>query len=273
MNELESEDFKDSSLAVGKKLMELYWLPLYNYVEKNKHLIKTVTGLLFEHEKLVFYFGKTHLAIEYFGPERIETLAPNGSVYITYYDLTQTDENFIEQIVGFKFDSTVGISFPLPLYAEDLIIPTNKGADKLIELKWNFAAQNSMIAFNAGNFYIQKGQFARHVNSLYFDADENGLKTRHIKWIDFIPLEYDDNGSEYDSIAINFKYYNETLVHHDAHYVYPIPDKNDFKFSKLPQINRLIELAGHKLSSETAITSFLERDENKFILSMAFLAK
>lgn len=273
MDKIESKKFKDYALALGQKLMELYWSPLYKYVEQNKHLIKTVTGLLLKHDKLVFYLGKTHLAVEYIGPERLDTLVPHGAFELICHDLTLTDENFIEQIVGFKFDSTAGIKFPLPSFAEDLIIPTNKGFDKLIELNWNFAAQNSMMAFNTGNFYISKGQFARHINSLYFDADENGLKTRHIKWIDFIPLEYDDSRSENDSIAINLNYYNENRVNHDAHYIYPLPDKIDFKFSKLPQINRFIELAGNKASSEPDITSFLEKDENKFILSMAFLAK
>ena len=273
MDKIESKEFKDYALALGQKLMELYWSPLYKYVEQNKHLIKTVTGLLLKHDKLVFYLGKTHLAVEYIGPERLDTLVPHEAFELICHDLTLTDENFIEQIVGFKFDSTAGIKFPLPSFAEDLIIPTNKGFDKLIELNWNFAAQNSMMAFNTGNFYISKGQFARHINSLYFDADENGLKTRHIKWIDFIPLEYDDSRSENDSIAINLNYYNENRVNHDAHYIYPLPDKIDFKFSKLPQINRFIELAGNKASSEPDITSFLEKDENKFILSMAFLAK
>lgn len=273
MDKIEPTEFKDNAMAVAKKLMESYWGPLYKYVEANPHLIKTVTGLLLKHDKLVFYFGKNHLAIEYFGQERITKLIPEGVVQLTYYDLTLTDENFIEQIVGFKFDGTVNMEFPLPPFAEDLILPTNKGFDKLHELGWNFAAQNSLLAFNAGNFYIPKGQFTRHVNSLFFDADENGLKTRHIKWIDFIPLEYDDSGSEYDSIAINLGFYNEDLIKHDAHYVYPLPNKDDYKFSKLPQINRFIELVGKKDTSEPTITSFLEKEENKFILSMAFLAK
>ena len=273
MDKIKQSNFKDFTIWIAKTLNELYWSPLYKYIEQNKHLIKTVAGLLFKHDELVFYFGKTHLAIEYFGPERIEELVPRGVGVLTYHDLTLSDENFIEQIVGFKFDSTAGIKIPLPHFAEDLIIPTNKGFDKLRELNWNFAAQSSVMAFNAGNFFVPEGQFARYINSLFFDVDENGLKTRHIKWIDFIPLKYDDSGSEYDSIKINLNYYNDTLLKHDAHYIYPLPDKDDFKFSKLPQINRFIELVGNKTTTEPDITSFLEKDENKFILSMAFLAK
>ena len=71
---IEQTEFKHTAMEVAKKLMELYWGPIYRYVDQNRHLLKTVTGLLFKHDKLVFYFGKTHLAIEYFGPERIDEL-------------------------------------------------------------------------------------------------------------------------------------------------------------------------------------------------------
>jgi len=265
--------FRDLILPVGQKIMEVYWIPLYRYLQENTHLIKTFSGFLLKHEKLVFYFGKTHLAVEYYGPERIDFLNVKEKVEISYHDYTQSDNNFLEQIIGFKFDSSSNVKFPLAQYSEGLVLPTNKGFDKLDELKWNFAAQQSMIGFNSGNFYIQKGQFARMVNSLFFDADEYGLKTRHIKWIDFIPLEYDDSGDNLDSIEVNFGYYSNEVVKHDAHYSYPLPDDNDFQFSKLQKINRFIEKIGSDETTETQITSFLALSEYKFILSMAFLAK
>lgn len=257
---------------VGQKIMEMYWGPLYKYLKEKEHLIGTFPGFLLKHEKLVFYFGKTHLAVEYYGPERITELDSTGKVELTYFDHTQSDKNFIEQIIGFEYDSSTDMAMPLAPYFEDLVLPTNKGFDKLTELKWNFAAQESMIAMNAGNFYIPEGQFVRMVNSLFFDADEKGLKTRHIKWIDFIPLEYDDTGDLSDSFVINFGFYPK-LVEHDAHFRFPLPEDQDFKHSKLPKINRFIEKIGNVDSTEPQITSFLAMDEYKFILSMAFLAK
>ncbi|MEO9885678.1 MAG: Shedu anti-phage system protein SduA domain-containing protein [Balneola sp.] len=236
-------------------------------------VIKTVTGFLLNHEQIVFYIGKTHLAIEYFGPERITELKEKGSVHFVYYDYSQSDENFLEHIIGFKYDSSVkNIRFPVPQYSEDLILPTNAGFDKLRELQWNFAAQNSLIGFNSGNFYIPEGEFARIVNGLFFHSDEKGLKTRHIKWIDFLPLEYDDSNPDYDSFGINISILGK-LVERDAHYVYPIPPEDDFKLSKLSQINRFIELTGSKETKEPQITKFLSNEKNKFILTMGFLAK
>lgn len=253
--------------------MEVYWTPLYRYLKQNPHLIKTFPGFLMNHEKLVFYFGKTHLAIEYYGPVLIETLNPENKSELTYHDYTQSSDNFLEQIIGFEYDSTSSVEFPLAPCFEDLILPTNKGFDKLEELRWNFAAQSSIIGLNSGKFYIPKGEFARIVNSFFFDADERGLKTRHIKWIDFIPLDYDDSDEELDSMAIDFGHFTKELVKHDAHYSYPLPDDKDFIFSKLPKINRFIEKIGNESTTEPQITAFLSLSEYQFILSMAFLAK
>ncbi len=264
---------KDFIIPIGQKITELYWKPLFDYLNENPELIKTFPGFLLKKESLVFYFGKTHLAIEYYGPERIDDLNVDGEFELRFYDYTRSTENFIEQIIGFKFDSSAGIEFPLPPYSEDLILPTNKGFDKLQELGWNFSAQNAIVGINSGNFFIPKGELARMVNSRFYDADGKGLKTRHIKWIDFIPLKLDETSDISDMIEIDFGVYNMNVVKHDAHYCFPLPDDNDYRFSKLPKINRFIEKIGSDDSTEPQITSFLSSTENRFILLMAFLAK
>lgn len=269
----DKKQFRAFILPIVKKIGELYWTPMYKYIQDNPHLVKTFPAFLLKHEKIVLYFGKTHLAIEYLGPVRIESLNSEGEVELTYHDYTQNYENFFEQIIGFEYDSTIDFEMPLASYYEDLILPTNKGFDKLRELKWNFGAQRSIIGLNSGKFIVPKGEFVRMVNSLFFDADDSGLKTRHIKWIDFIPVDYDDTGEKSDSIAIHFDIYTKDLVKHDANYIYPLPDDNDFLYSKLPKINRFIEKIGNECTTEPQITTFLSLEEYSFILSMAFLAK
>lgn len=264
---------KEFIIPIGQKIMETYWKPLFDYLKENQQLIKTFPGFLLKRDSLVLYFGKTHLAIEYYGLERIDDLNVDGGFELKYHDYTRSTENFIEQIIGFKYDSSSRVEFPIPSYSEDFILPTNKGFDKLQELQWNFAAQESIFGINSGNFYIPKGEYVRMVNSRFFDADEKGLKTRHIKWIDFIPLNYDDSNGESDILEIDFGVYTMDVVKHDAHYSYPLPDDNDFRFSKLPKINRFIEKIGNEESTEPQITSFLAKPEYKFILLMAFLAK
>ena len=269
---MEVFDTKQMIKFIVQGLGNNYWSPLYKYLNENNELIPTVTGFLLYHEQVLLYIGKTHLAVEYFGSERIEELKEEGMLQINYFDYSLSDKNFFDQIIGFSYDSTLGgFRLPMPPFSDDWILPTNAGMDKLIELKWNFAAQNSLIGINTSGFEVPRGQFCRIINGLFFDADETGLKTRHIKWIDFIPLKMDGSNPDYDSFSIDMGYL-KNLIEHDAHYIYPLPPKENFKFSKLPQINRFVELIGNNQSHEPQITKFLEQPENKFILTMGFLA-
>tara|TARA_R110002049_G_C9175452_1_gene562568 strand:- start:9343 stop:10593 length:1251 start_codon:yes stop_codon:yes gene_type:complete len=259
-------------LSFMNSINEYYWHPLYEYLKENEVLIKTFPAFLIEQEHIVIYIGRTHFAIEYFGKEFIEKLPESKEVKVTHYDFTESDTNLFEEIIGFKFESSFGgMTLPLGPYLEDFVYPTNKGMDKLIDLKWNIMAQNAVMSINAPGFHLEKGKFSRVVNSRFFDADENGLKTRHIKWLDFLPLNIGDETKTTHVITVSL---NEliTLVHHDAHFRYPMPSKEDYKFNKLPQINRFIELIGNKKTSETQLTKFLEQTENQFILTMGILS-
>lgn len=251
-------------------LMKNYWVPLYNYVKANPNLIETVSGFLLNPEQIVFYLGKKHLAVEYIGPERLKSLEiRRDQIEVKLFDFSLCNEDFFEKIIGFKFDATHNFNFLLTNFSEELIFPTNAGFDKLEQLNWNFAAQGSMMIFN-GRATLLDDSFTRVVNSIFFDADKNGLKTRYIKWLDILPIKYDDSGEEYDKLTIDFKFLNK-LVKHDCNYEYYLP--KDFKYKKLPQINRFIELIGNNLSLENEITNFLEKKENQFILTMGFLSK
>lgn len=253
---------------------EHYWAPLYEYLKEHSDLIKTFPAFLIEQEQIVFYVGKNHLAIEYFGKEQTNELPESRNVHVIHYDYSESKNNLFEEIVGFKFESTIGADFklPLPPFSEDLVYPTNKGMDKLIELKWNWIAQDSIMSINGPGFEVEEGKFARIVNGRFFDADENGLKTRHIKWLDFLPLKSTNETADSRELEVSLDRLH-ALVEFDANYKFPLPPKDDFKFNKLPQINRFLELIGNYNTSETDITSFLERPENKFILTMGILSK
>ena len=133
-------------------------------------------------------------------------------------------------------------------------------------------AQNSIMGINSPGFHVEKGQFSRVVNARFFDTDKNGLKTRHIKWLDFIPLEILNENEETHDLNISIGYLAR-LIESDANYQYPLPHKEDYKYNKLPQINRFIELIGSSKNTETTLTKFLEQQENRFILTMGILSK
>ena len=264
---------KEFLMAFMQGVLDHYWGPLYKYLEKNKSLITTFPALLLEQEQLVVYVGRYHIGIEYFGKEKTDKLSPTQNHLTTYHDLADTGKNLFEEIVGFKFESTaMNITLPLPPYSEDLVYPTNKGMDKLLELKWNWSAQSAIMGFNTSGFHFQKGQFTRIVNARFFDADENGLRTRHIKWLDLIPIEIHNETEETHEVSLSLDILKK-LVEYDAHFEYPLPPKDDYKYNKLPQINRFIELIGNKKTTEPQLTKFLEQKENQFILTMGILSK
>ena len=138
-------------MAFMQELMKNYWGPLYHFIKGHPELIQTVPGFLLDHEKIIVYVGRTHIAVEYTGSEFIKELKTEGTMDLQYHDYSTKDCNLLEQIIGFEYDSTIDISMPLLSFNEDLLLPTNRGWDKLSELGWNFAAQNSIMAFNTSN--------------------------------------------------------------------------------------------------------------------------
>ncbi len=69
---------------------------------------------------------------------------------------------------------------------------------------------------------------------------DDDLKTRIIKWIDFIPCHYNEpEEGELDEIGFSLEVYDR-LWQADLFYQYPEPA--DFKYDKLPKINRFIRV-------------------------------
>src|SRR5690606_27478896 len=157
-------------------IAEHYWMSIDEYLLENPHLIKSAPGFLILPEKVILYLGETHLAIEYLGPERVSELPNDLRINIQYHDLVDAGDKFLEKIIGFNYtDSTSkSINFPIPTFSEGLIMPTNRGADKLEELKWSIGAQDGMTVFNSNRPVLFENEYTRIINGLFFDADEKG---------------------------------------------------------------------------------------------------
>ncbi|HIF9229663.1 TPA: Shedu anti-phage system protein SduA domain-containing protein [Photobacterium damselae] len=260
-------DIKQLVMTFLEMHMKEYIGPMYHYVKENPELIKTVPGFLMNPRSISVYLGRTHIGVEFDGPEFITELESGSKIEVKYFDYSVDECNLVEKIIGFEFDSTSPISLPLPQYSKDIIFPTNRGFDKLRELKWNFSAQNSIMGLNVPTLSVMNDRFTRVINAFFFDADESGLITRQIKWLDLIPIKFDSSDPETDSFVFDLSIYKD-LVKPDAHYTYPAPD--EFKYIQLPKINRFIELWGNKDSNEVDITNFISEEENQFLLTMKF---
>lgn len=171
-----------------EKLFSFYLIPLREHLDNNPSLFKSTPGFLVCPEELVVYMGRTHIGVEYIGPELLDNDELSDGFDARFFDYSREDMSLLKEIVGFETDSNTKSGVVLPEYVENIVLPTNKGAEKLSELKWNFFAQDSIFMLNADFPTLKEGQFHRIVNGLFFDSDDFGLKTRHIKWLDFFPV-------------------------------------------------------------------------------------
>jgi hypothetical protein len=258
---------KEAILKIMQWLQKNYWTPIYKQVKDNPKLVSVVPGFLIAPIEIILYFGRNHLAIEYMGHEVLKELPPEeGKVIATLIDYSLKEGSFLNNIIGFEFnDGTMKLQIP-PINI-DLVIPTNAGFDKLAELKWNWAAQDMFVCLNTGGIEAPKGQFTRIINGRFFDADDSGLKSRHIKWLDMAPLTYSESYEDHDTFDIDLSVFKD-LAKVDALTPYPLP--TDYKYEKLPKVNRFVELLGNKGTRETDITGFLADPDFNFILMMRF---
>lgn len=264
-------DYREIMALIGQWLTVNYWGPMFQQVQAEPRLLATMPGFLLKPDKIIFYLSRNHIGIEYIGPERITELPTINYLDNHLHDYSRGDRPILDEIVGFDYSSGA-FRLPLSNLNEDIVLPTNAGAAELFRLGWNWAAQSMMVGFNVAGFEVPIGQFVRIVNARFFDASEkDGLKTRHIKWLDLIPCEYVNFGNDADVFKIRLYEIYARLVETDVYANYPLPA--DFRMERLQQMNRVIEFVGEKANDEPSITRLLASEDLQFVLKMRFSAK
>lgn len=263
---------KDFFEEIIDKIDTYYWQPLYDYLIGNPDLIKSFPGLLLESNHVVLYVGKTHLGIEYYGSEKVDSLTREFRTNISIHHVPLTDQdNLLEYVIGFEYYDHKNMQFPVVNYNEDLIVMAGNSYEKLVNLHWNFDAQEAFIFFNPSQMVLEEGKVTRIVNGRFFKTtNEDNLKIRQIKWIDFIPIE-EIHHKNLIGLKIKISILSK-MIENDAHFVYPLPSFDKFKYEKLIKLNRFVELISKNETTETDITKFLSNSENLFILKMAFFS-
>ena len=192
-----------------------------------------------------------------------------------YSELSTAD--FIGKIVGIEKERYNNIPTLIGnVDCENLFLPTNEALLLMADLGWDFTAEESITGINAGYLDLTDGKFHRLINCKFFDEVYGSLKTRVIKWMDFYPCVMreedgvDEDGKPTDevkvSVSLQFPHYYDSLWEQDVFYKLPISD--NYKYQKLPQVNRFIETYADKDNPEPVITDFLSKPENEFILTM-----
>ena len=75
--------------------------------------------------------------------------------------------------------------------------------------------------------------------------------------------------TDVDEFRIDLSYYDKNWFE-DLNYEFP--QAQTYKYEKLIQVNKCIEISGTKEYSEPQITDFLSKKENQFILTMGFFS-
>jgi hypothetical protein len=265
----------DVALGVFNIYGKHYYWPLFQKLKENQLLLGSLPKFLFEPEKISLYLFKSHFAIEYYGDERpLDSIPTESKEEVSFHDFMDFNGNILQKIIGLNFDDhTSKLSISLPSINDNYLLATNRGYDKLLQLKWNFNAYNQglILSMNTGMPEIGSEQFVRIRSSFFFDEKNGSILTRHVKWLDFFPWKLIDNGDQWKIGSYPDTYSKILQYDLSEQYTYPLP--NSFEDKRLERVNNFTLLWGDNERSEPDITSFLARNENRFILSMAFGSK
>ena len=124
---------QEVSKVVMERLMTR-WNVWYEGIQRHPEFLNRFTGFLLYPEVVTMFWGKTHLAIEYSGPERLTELHQKRTAVLKSFDLARDDKDLFEEIIGFRYISTAQLPLPVTGDISDLILPTDAGHQKLIEL-------------------------------------------------------------------------------------------------------------------------------------------
>lgn len=252
---------------ITEDLIKYFLQPIDDFFFENNNLISSAPGFLVAPIKVDIYISRSHIAIEFSGSETVDELSDNFNFVVAGHDFTKIEAGLLEQIIGFTYDCTRdGMVLPIIDLNEDLLLPTNRGWDKLDDLNWNLAAADSLMAINCPTPQIPDGHYATIINGKFFDSNDSGLISRHIKWLEVFPINFWLEG-ELARVKFNLSYL-KSRVEFASKYNYKLPC--DYKYTKLPLINKFIEIWGTKSNNERAITKFLAQKEHEFLLTMKF---
>jgi hypothetical protein len=269
---VDPEDIQNLVQAIVNNYLSEYWDALLNLITKDSETMAHFPYYVANPSKIILYLGKTHLAIEYIDNGE-KTSSTDLQIEVREY---LDEQDLFQHIVSFQYDGNANIKFPLVQVVEHILAPTLKAEEILFNSGWDLDAQmrhqSSAFFLNIRGFEFVPHQFASLRDCMFYGTDKSGLIVRHVKWLDVFPIEViDDPTSSEKQIAITKWPHREDLARIAASYRPPELEKSQME--KLVILNRFIELFNTTDVKETAITSFLTKAENRFILQIAFNAK
>ena len=268
------------AMQAGMPIVELlrinYWLRLREIAQKQPLVRNHMAGMIVAPDKISFYLGRTHAAIEYFGPlSAPRVLHKNDATMVAFTDHRE-DEDLIQSIVGMKFSGT-GLTLDLEpeTPVTNLFVPTSTDATTMmLDNGWDLTAEDMKFAMNVGGVHLPVDGFSRLVNCFFYSVDQERLRTRRIQWIDFFPIQVKSR-RETDTVIEERIFTRlwpdlESVIEHDSTFPFPYPAT--FEHERLALLNRFRELLLAPDVTEPKITRWLAKPAHQFILKMALPA-
>jgi Domain of unknown function (DUF4263) len=266
-------------MQVGVPFIDLlrvhYWLKLRELATKDSQIRAQMPGMILAPDKVTFYLGRTHVAVEYSGPMSVpEAFTKHDRTTVAFVD-SREEEDLLESIIGMKFYAT-GIKVKTDSgYYVNFFLPTSASTTALLMKNgWDVTAEDMNFGLNTKGILISETEFARAVNCFFYAVDQGRLRTRRLQWIDFFPIaqlartETEDTITE--EVRVNLWPNLPYVIEHDSHFQFPSPET--FEHVRLALLNRFRELLLEPGLTEPRITAWLAKPAHQFILRMALAA-
>jgi hypothetical protein len=178
---------RNPAMQVGMSLVEMlrinYWLKLRDIAQKQPLVRSRMAGMIGAPEKVTFYLGRTHAAIEYVGPLTAPRLLHQKDATMVNFIDCRKDEDFVESIVGMKFSGTGAALDPVPrVPVTNLFVPTSADAvGMMLKNGWDMTAEDMQYAMNTAGIRLPDDDFSRLVNCFFYSVDQERLRTRRIE--------------------------------------------------------------------------------------------
>jgi hypothetical protein len=229
-------------------------------------------GMLIQPDKITVYVGRTHIAVEYFGPTTFRGKLDDTDGFPVHFIDCREDSDLVETIVDMRFAGT-GPKLPLaPLdLFHNLFLPVSAEASELMmDSSWDMTAEDMAFSINCGGVQLPQNDFGRMINCFFYSAEEGRLRTRRIQWIEFFPCKVVEETEEEELIDVTLWPDCDYTARHDSQLQFPVPAT--FENERLSLLNRFRELILAPNVSEPQITSWLAEPAHQFILRMAIPA-
>jgi hypothetical protein len=135
------------------------------------------------------------------------------------------EESIVNAITDMKCEGTGGVlQLDATQICWNLFVPTSQDTTLLmLDNGWDLTAEDMVFAMNSGDVEVPEGQFVRMINCFFYRKEADGLRTRRIQWVDFLPLTVKSIDEDTAEFFIQTWPDLDNVINNDARLKFPRP--------------------------------------------------